>query len=416
MSRCRKAKGGVPPVEMIMTDRHERHEHLDEGTIHAWLDGALPPDESTRAEALAQSCAECAALVAEARGLIAASSRILSSLDAVPAGVIPGSAQQGDQLAALRARRNATTRHWWQDRRVMVAASLVFVAGVSSLVLRTSPEELVSPSAQRTAESVRDTPDSAPIRAAAPPSATPAPPAPTPSRGAREGDRKLERTSPVTDMAQTKVAVTPPTDTAAERKAVAENVAAPSAPAVANEARRSDVATVGRGAADSLVSQRDRAAVIQRPLRQEGTRQAVQQVAVDSLARAVSPSALGAGVQRRSIGAVGGAAAMADAAGPGGACYRLNGLTAPGIADTIRLLNEMAPVLSDPSWFRTRLYGALRDTTLAWRSIDGVTVELRSKFGSDTGAVRFTTDGTAAGDRSIPAVRFASAIRIACPR
>src|SRR5687767_4347346 len=140
---------------MIMTDRHE---HIDEGTIHAWLDGALPPDESTRAEALAQSCAECAALVAEARGLIAASSRILSSLDAVPAGVIPGSGQQGDQLAALRARRNATTRHWWQDRRVMVAASLVFVAGVSSLVLRKSPEEFDSPSMQRTAESVRDTP------------------------------------------------------------------------------------------------------------------------------------------------------------------------------------------------------------------------------------------------------------------
>lgn len=396
-----------------MTDRHE---HLDEGTIHAWLDGALPPDEATRAEALAQSCAECAALVAEARGLIAASSRILSSLDAVPVGVIPGSGQQGDQLAALRARRNATSRHWWQDRRVMVAASLVFVAGVSSLVLRTSPEEFVSPSAQRIAESVRDTPDSAPTAAATPPSVAPAPTAPTPSRESQEADRKLERTRPVTDMAQTKVAAAPPMDTAAERKAVAENVAAPAAPVAANEARRTDVATVGRGAADSLASQRDRAAVIQRPLRQEGTRQAVQQLAVDSITRAASPTALGAGVQRRSIGAIGGAAAMADAAGPGGSCYRVNGLTAPAIADTIRLLNEMAPVLSDPSWFRTRLYGALRDTTLVWRSIDAVTVELRSRFGSDTSAVRFRTDGTAYGDRFIPAVRSASAIRIACPR
>ena len=50
-----------------MTDRHE---HLDEGTIHAWLDGALTPDESARVESAAASCAECTALVAEARGLL----------------------------------------------------------------------------------------------------------------------------------------------------------------------------------------------------------------------------------------------------------------------------------------------------------------------------------------------------------
>ena len=28
----------------------ERNEHLDEGLIHAWLDGALSPDESARVE------------------------------------------------------------------------------------------------------------------------------------------------------------------------------------------------------------------------------------------------------------------------------------------------------------------------------------------------------------------------------
>ena len=74
----------------------EKIGHLDEGTIHAWLDGALAPDESAQVEAHANSCTECAALVAEARGLIAASSRILSSLDAVPAGVLPGSERTTD--------------------------------------------------------------------------------------------------------------------------------------------------------------------------------------------------------------------------------------------------------------------------------------------------------------------------------
>ena len=64
-------------------------QHLDEGTIHAWLDGELSPAEREAAEAHVAGCAECAAAVAEARGFIAASSRILTSLDAGPGGVLP---------------------------------------------------------------------------------------------------------------------------------------------------------------------------------------------------------------------------------------------------------------------------------------------------------------------------------------
>ena len=64
-------------------------QHLDEGTIHAWLDDALPASEAAMAEAHVAHCTECAALVAEARGLIAGASRIASSLDHVPAGIIP---------------------------------------------------------------------------------------------------------------------------------------------------------------------------------------------------------------------------------------------------------------------------------------------------------------------------------------
>lgn len=64
-------------------------QHLDEGTIHAWLDGELPAAERAAAEAHVAQCPECAAAVAEARGFIAASSRILTSLDAVPGGVMP---------------------------------------------------------------------------------------------------------------------------------------------------------------------------------------------------------------------------------------------------------------------------------------------------------------------------------------
>ena len=64
-------------------------QHLDEGTIHAWLDGALAPEEAARADAHVKDCPQCQAAVAEARGFIAASSRILTALDDAPRGVIP---------------------------------------------------------------------------------------------------------------------------------------------------------------------------------------------------------------------------------------------------------------------------------------------------------------------------------------
>ena len=64
-------------------------QHLDEGTIHSWLDGALSAEEAARVSAHVEECRQCAAAVAEARGFIAASSRILTALDNVPKGVVP---------------------------------------------------------------------------------------------------------------------------------------------------------------------------------------------------------------------------------------------------------------------------------------------------------------------------------------
>jgi hypothetical protein len=66
-------------------------QHLEEGTIHAWLDGALSSDDAAHVEDHVQHCDECAAMVADARGLIAGASRIVSALDIVPGGVLPKS-------------------------------------------------------------------------------------------------------------------------------------------------------------------------------------------------------------------------------------------------------------------------------------------------------------------------------------
>ena len=395
-----------------MTDRHE---HLDEGTVHAWLDGALPPDESQRVEVMAASCAECAAIVAEARGLVAASSRILASLDAVPGGVIPGSGDR-DQLAALRARRAATSRRWWQDRRVVVAASLVFVAGVSSLVLRSPSGQMATSSFENTADSAVPAPEPSPVVADAPTSPTPA--------AVREAarDMKAETSPPPAAPSPIRTAQASADSSAEQKVAGAPSLAR--APMVAgNEARRIDSGAVrGRtGSVDSNVVARLEQAAPQRQLRQQAAAPALQglqqQSRVDSVQRAQSAFAIRSRMAAP-VG-VGAASAMADAAQLAGNCYRLRALSSGGgdavvVPDTVHLLNEMVPVLSDPSWFRARPAGVVRDTTLAWRQVDSVTVELRSRLGSDSTAVRFTTTGDVPDVRGT-GLRPALAIRVNCP-
>src|SRR5262245_33237213 len=80
-------------------------QHLDEGTIHAWLDGALPPLEAEQVAKHASECATCGVAVAEARGIIAGSARIVSALDDVPGGVIPGRTTGGGPKGSSAWRR-----------------------------------------------------------------------------------------------------------------------------------------------------------------------------------------------------------------------------------------------------------------------------------------------------------------------
>jgi hypothetical protein len=118
-------------------------QHPDEGTIHGWLDGALQQEEGAVLEAHVASCAECQAVVAEARGLIAASSRIVSALDIVPAGVIPARAQP--------------KRAWYAGPQFRAAAAILFVAGASMLIMRGRGSEPLAHTAERVmSEAVQD--------------------------------------------------------------------------------------------------------------------------------------------------------------------------------------------------------------------------------------------------------------------
>lgn len=391
-----------------MTDKHE---HLDEGTIHAWLDGELTPDESAKVESQTAACAECAALVAEARGLVAASSRVLSSLDAVPGGVIPGIDAGADQLAALRARRRETSRRWWNDRRIVAAASLVFVAGAASLVWRTAGDEAVTSRTERVVDAVQVAADSAVPVATTTPSVGEAP--------AREA--KVEASAPVPNPAPPRVTANRAIDSTVDRKAVMDAALARGSAVAANESRRTDSISLRprqptidsarvaspstqRLAVESQMQQQGAAAPTQQSLRQRSER----------VQAAAPPPTLGVGAR---LGTVGGLAATDMAASR--SCFRLRA-AAPGqassiIADTVQLLNEALPGRSDPMWYRARAAGWTVDTALVWRQVDSTTVELRSRLASNPLVVRFSIAGIPLPLAPESGERVAVAVRILCP-
>ena len=126
-------------------------QHPDEGVIHTWLDGELPVEEAAALEAHIAECADCAALVAEARGLIAASSRIVSALDIVPGDVIPATIPR--------------KRPWYANTQLRAAAAVVIVAGASLIVMR---EERAPEMQAVMDQAVTEAPSSASAEAASP--------------------------------------------------------------------------------------------------------------------------------------------------------------------------------------------------------------------------------------------------------
>ena len=169
-------------------------QHLDEGTIHAWLDGQLPREEAQQVEAHVAECRQCADAVAEARGLIAASSRILTALDSVPREVVPKQGSFRAEMAAARAADAVADafvpleeavrrrRRRWLNGPASLAAAAAIVVAIGTVVVVQKGGDAVSVSAGRpTAASATSGPslDSTAAVAASPqprvPVAAPAP-------------------------------------------------------------------------------------------------------------------------------------------------------------------------------------------------------------------------------------------------
>jgi hypothetical protein len=211
-------------------------QHLDEGTIHSWLDGALSADESARVEAHVKECRQCAAMVAEARGFIAASSRILTALDNAPRGVIPASAP----------RRRFDPLVW------RVAASVLVVAAGTLVVFqnRGSDERPMSISSDGALQVPQPTSVAERVSAGA---AAPIAPAPA---GAVQTKAGQAVTGPaVTGSAATAAATAAPKNMTASK---APSIALSRQPAV--DERRADINVRDRGALEepaASIGQRD---------------------------------------------------------------------------------------------------------------------------------------------------------------
>ena len=106
--------------------------HLDEGTIHAWLDGALGAADAARVEAHVAGCEVCSEAVAEARGLIAGASRVVGKLDDGVATGMSGPDMNSGAERAVHAGRPATaSRFRVTPARAAIAATLLVVAGIT---------------------------------------------------------------------------------------------------------------------------------------------------------------------------------------------------------------------------------------------------------------------------------------------
>ena len=204
--------------------------HIDEGTIHAWLDGALDATQARAVEMHVSQCAECAASVAEARGFIAGASRILTALDDVPAGVTP--------------RRAIPPRRRWGGARWVtgIAAALMLAIGVTTWNRNAVKSEM---SGTRMLQAPRvDSPQGGVLQSPVTPPTVSAAPSAAPQKQSEVSQRSRQR-AVATNLG--KGAVSQPTADAALTAASASP--APSAPVVGKVAGAA-------GAADFSVLQR----------------------------------------------------------------------------------------------------------------------------------------------------------------
>lgn len=108
--------------------------HVDEGTLHAYLDGELPPSERSDVDAHLAQCVACTALLGEERALLERATALLGSSRPIERPAPP-----------FQEVRRAQRRPWYARRTFAWAASLVLAVGLGYYLRGTETD--VAPSA-----------------------------------------------------------------------------------------------------------------------------------------------------------------------------------------------------------------------------------------------------------------------------
>lgn len=339
--------------------------HVDEGTIHAWLDGELPAEEGAALESHVATCTSCAAAVAEARGLMAASSRILGALDEVPAEVIPRVAK-----APVGAPRRAA-RRWWQRPQFAAAAGLVVMAVGSTVVFQRSGRTAAIQQASPASPTSEDYMDSAlPADRQATPAAAPPLPERARAGGAATSNTALEREGARVDAAVSVAQEAKSTEARAELDRQQEVLATGRTGAVADSVRQAPVASASplrvAVAVDSLVANEKR--------------RAADEVAAQRAVPAPAPPVLSArrplrdSLRLERVVVTGASAAAAGTAAPlavkrsevarQGQCYsiaRSAAMERAELPERLELLDDPGPTLAGVPWRQVRAAGRTGD-------------------------------------------------------
>ncbi len=189
--------------------------HADEGTIHTWVDGAFDEQQAARVHAHVSTCASCAAAVAEARGLVAATSRVLAALDG---GVAEVTVRQPPATASI-----VQPRRWWTTPTTTRAAAALFVVVGGTWLWQHGRSAVVRTSPAGGAAVVNTPTLPAPV-ADVSPEVQPSAPAPVPP--------PAPAAVPVRIAAKAVAVAPPPVDTASTQAMTAERAAAVERPSM----------------------------------------------------------------------------------------------------------------------------------------------------------------------------------------
>ena len=402
--------------------------HPEEGTIHAWLDGALPRDEALHVETHVEKCDVCRAAVAEARGFIAASSRILSSLDDVPGQVIPVDIPAQPAVAHIR-RADEQRKRRFRQTFALAATLMLMVSGGLVVVNQTSRnaatfadsaglgERIASVAKQESMDSSVNVAANVPAITFGADSAATIP-APSPAVASALGQSARDRASQSAAENATSRDAAEKLRTSGAQADVAATVAAAPPPVVAPPATGAEARTTGAvgnvagtvagnastgsgtGAATQQVAQQATQQVTQRDSRVDTSRTELQARFAQRAASAPAPAAPAAPAALSAVVALAGCYQLASQADLSVADSRRDdAMVVAALPSRIRLTDSLVTDVNGERRYLARsiIPGGTPVRRFAWSASANGAIRLVVGDSANAPAVRVSADTAAAG-------------------